>query len=264
MVQESLPRLSVIIPTYNRRDVLQHALDSVRAQTVAVDEIIVVDDASTDGTVEFLRETQPDVVVTRMTKRSGAAAARNAGIAVAAGSYLAFLDSDDRFLPAKLEVQLHLMRAANASFSTTAFMTPDGQTRMNRPVTRPLLLKGNYLGGTSGLLADAALLRKHPFDPSMLAVQDWELFLRLSKIAPFLHVPEPLYVYETRRSDQMTKQKRRRLIGHVQLYRKHIENADVSLSVRLTHRMSHAMLLSDLKSQRSRTLINRIIYRALR
>jgi glycosyltransferase involved in cell wall biosynthesis len=88
---------SVVIPTRNRRELLARALKSVRAQSSAPLEVIVVDDGSTDDTLEFLA-TQADVQVARSPGR-GPGAARNAGAGLAAGEYLAFLDSDDLWFP---------------------------------------------------------------------------------------------------------------------------------------------------------------------
>ena len=100
-----VPLVSVIIPTYNRADLVQEALASVKAQTFRDFEIVVVDDGGTDGTCEVLsawRETR----VLRHPGRRGVSAARNTGITAARGQWLAFLDSDDLWLPDKLARQI--------------------------------------------------------------------------------------------------------------------------------------------------------------
>ena len=96
----------MIIPTYNRRDLLPRALDSVLAQTRDVDEIIVVDDGSTDGTDGMLRTRYGDRVRYVWQPNAGVSAARNHGLRLAQGRYLALLDSDDLWLPAKTELQV--------------------------------------------------------------------------------------------------------------------------------------------------------------
>ena len=96
----------MIIPTYNRRDLLPRALDSVLAQTRDVDEIIVVDDGSTDGTDDMLRTRYGDRVRYVWQPNAGVSAARNHGLRLAQGRYLALLDSDDLWLPAKTELQV--------------------------------------------------------------------------------------------------------------------------------------------------------------
>ena len=97
--------ISVVIPTCNRRDLLPRALDSVLAQTSLADEIIVVDDGSHDGTPELVRRNYPQARLI-VQSNAGVSAARNRGISSATGEWIAFLDSDDAWLPRKLERQL--------------------------------------------------------------------------------------------------------------------------------------------------------------
>lgn len=101
----------MIIPTYNRRDLLPRALDSVLAQTVPVDEIIVIDDGSTDGTDDMLRARYGDRVRYVWQPNAGVSAARNHGLRLAQGRYLALLDSDDLWLPSKTELQVAFLDA---------------------------------------------------------------------------------------------------------------------------------------------------------
>ncbi len=107
-------RISVVIPTYDRLRLLSRALDSVAAQSRKADEIVVVDDGSRDGTERFVLETYPEVRLLRQENR-GVSAARNAGIRAATGGLIAFLDSDDEWLPCKLERQLEAMDASPES-----------------------------------------------------------------------------------------------------------------------------------------------------
>lgn len=105
--------ISVILPTYNRAHVLERALTSVFGQTHLPDEVIVVDDASTDATADVVKRF-PHVRLHRLERNSGAAHARNAGAKLATGEYIAFLDSDDLWLSNKLEVQLVRMNESPA------------------------------------------------------------------------------------------------------------------------------------------------------
>ena len=104
------PIVSVIIPTYNRAEVIERALDSVLAQTYQDYEIIVIDDASTDQTCAVVEAyDDPRIRLIRSHANGGAGAARNAGIVQAQGEYIAFLDSDDEWLAQKLAKQVSLM-----------------------------------------------------------------------------------------------------------------------------------------------------------
>ena len=103
--------VSAIIPTYNRRELVVRAIDSVLSQTWGVDEIVVVDDGSTDGTEAHLRERYGDRIRYVWQANAGVSAARNHGMSVAQGRYFALLDSDDEWLPEKTARQLEWMEA---------------------------------------------------------------------------------------------------------------------------------------------------------
>ena len=100
---------SAVIPVYNRKDRIQPTIESVLNQSVLPREIIVVDDGSTDGTSEFVESKYPDVKVVTQANQ-GVSAARNRGITEAKGEWVAFLDSDDEWLPSKLEMQSSWLR----------------------------------------------------------------------------------------------------------------------------------------------------------
>jgi glycosyltransferase involved in cell wall biosynthesis len=103
--------VSAIIPTYNRRELVQRAIDSVLAQTRPVDEIVVVDDGSTDGTGEALKARYGDRIRYHWQANAGVSAARNTGMSIATGRYFALLDSDDLWRPEKTARQLEWLDA---------------------------------------------------------------------------------------------------------------------------------------------------------
>jgi glycosyltransferase involved in cell wall biosynthesis len=111
------PRASIIVPVYNRRDTVGEAIDSALMQTVADVEVIVVDDGSTDGTAEAVRKAfGGDARVVLLTKENGGtASARNEGLPHARGTYVGFLDSDDRYLPEFLAHQIAALEAHPAA-----------------------------------------------------------------------------------------------------------------------------------------------------
>jgi len=101
-----MDKVSVIIPTYNRRGIISRAIDSVYSQTYKNIEIIVIDDGSTDETSSFLRSKYPNITLLR-TNNEGVAFARNKGINASTGKYVAFLDSDDYWCPEKISKQIN-------------------------------------------------------------------------------------------------------------------------------------------------------------
>src|ERR1039457_5279759 len=105
MSEASAPTASAVIPTYNRARFVGEAIDSILAQTRPVDEIIVVDDGSTDDTIERLKKYAPAIRCVSQQNR-GPSAARNRGIKEAHCDFVAFLDSDDLWIPRKIELQL--------------------------------------------------------------------------------------------------------------------------------------------------------------
>ncbi len=124
--------VSVIMPAYNCADIIGASIESVIAQTYVNWELIVVDDLSSDDTVRVVSEyalKDPRIVCIGLEKNSGAAMARNKAIEVAKGDFIAFLDSDDLWLPNKLEKQIAFMEANNCSLSCTDYIRIDDEGR---------------------------------------------------------------------------------------------------------------------------------------
>lgn len=153
-------RVSVVMPAWNAAATLRDSMDSVFAQTHADVELVVVDDCSQDASWEIIREVaarEPGVVAIRLAKNGGVAAARNAGIEAATGSHIAFLDSDDRWRPEKLEIQLAHMAATGSAISYTAYRRFDEADNTLSVVVPSLeadhaaMLKSNRIGNLTGL-----------------------------------------------------------------------------------------------------------------
>ena len=186
------PAVSVVIPTYQRCALVQEALASVRAQTFADFETIVVDDGSTDGTAEALAPLTDtgDVVYLRQDNR-GVAAARNAGIARARGRIVAFLDSDNRWLPDHLATLVAMLdRHPEAVLACTAprFVLAGREgverTRLVDPV--PDLYTIKWVGFTSSLgVRRKALTAAGGFDETLPVREDVDLWHRLALHGPF-------------------------------------------------------------------------------
>ena len=179
--------VSVIIPTYNRLPFLVPALNSVLEQTCRIHEIIVVDDGSTDGTVEFLLKNFPAVSVISQ-KNQGVSSARNTGIRQATGEWIALLDSDDIWLPEKIEKQVHFL-SQNKSYR--ACQTLEKWIRNGNHVIPPKYLDKSENGlfqrslqrciicPSSVLLHSTIFKEIGLFDESLPLCEDYDFWIRL-------------------------------------------------------------------------------------
>lgn len=199
--------ISVIIPTYNRAHLIRRAVQSVLNQSFTDLEVIVVDDASTDDTQQVV-ESIPDgrVRYFRLPKNMGACAARNHGVAHALGQYIAFQDSDDEWLPNKLECQMKHLTESHANLVFCAFnrydadghflcTTPPASVTPG-PITYEQLLFES-LASTQTILAEKACFENVPFTPDFPRLQDWELMLRMvQKYRVVYHNDILVHLYE--------------------------------------------------------------------
>jgi len=147
--------VSVVMPAHNSQGSLSESVQSVLSQTYGDWELIIVDDASCDGTSALARQFASDdarIRVLSLAQNVGVAEARNCGINAACGQYLAFLDSDDLWLPNKLQIQIDFMRSSGAGFSFAQYRRIDRDGSLSNPVKVPRsvsyegLLRGNSIG----------------------------------------------------------------------------------------------------------------------
>jgi glycosyltransferase involved in cell wall biosynthesis len=209
------PSLSVVVPCYNARSTLAATLASVRAQGQSGLEIIVVDDGSRDGSADWLRETQPDVRVIEQANQ-GVAAARNTGIQQAQAPWVAFLDADDIWLPGKLAAQWQrLSEQPDCRLCYAAWQTWPSQAEQPEPALLAALLApqaASAWAGASGwiypeLLLDCVvwtstvlaqrslLLELGGFDTRLRVGEDYDLWLRASRVTRIERVAQPLALY---------------------------------------------------------------------
>lgn len=201
------PTVSVVMPTYNYGHYLAGALTSALGQTHADLEVLVIDDGSTDNTAAIMQPFLADERV-RYYRRAnqGPAAARNFGIAAARGTWVAFLDADDRWLPAKLEKQL--ARAATALapglvYTRRLRMDAEGrplefkQPRLYSGWVLPQLFRDNFVCFSSVMVRREMLDSVGGFDTTVEHSEDYELLLRLTSRTPVDFVDEPLVYYRT-------------------------------------------------------------------
>jgi glycosyltransferase involved in cell wall biosynthesis len=201
------PRVSVVIPTYNRKALLLESIASVQRQTRGELEILVCDDGSTDGTREAVQSLIASDRRIRWLpgEHSGfPGVVRNRGIRAAGAEWIAFQDSDDLWVPAKLEKQFAVVRAnpeAQFIHSYAAALLPDGTRRRMTPF--PVARHGrvfetflfySVIATPSVLVRRELLLRAGLFDEEMklTVAEDYEFFLRLAAQALFFFIPEEL------------------------------------------------------------------------
>jgi len=201
-----MPKVSVIIPTYNRASLLKQAIQSVLNQTYQNFEIIVIDDASTDNTKKTIQSfDSKKITYICHEKNKGGSAARNTGIKLAKGEYMAFLDSDDEWLPKKLFKQLELFAKSSQGVGVvyTGFTKIDNIKNISKSVMPKkhgriyhLLLLKNYVGTTSTPLLKRECIEKVGlFDENLPSAQDWDMWIRISKYFNFKYIPKPLVKY---------------------------------------------------------------------
>lgn len=226
------PKVSVIIPTFNRSGVLPRAINSVFAQTFHDFEIIVVDDCSTDDTAKVVSSFfDGRIRYIRHEHNKGGGASRNTGIRAAVGEFVAFLDSDDEWLPLKLEKQLRLFSDAKVGVVYCGFVYLNSEHEKGQEALHPLpkdpreeLLVLNFIGPTSVVVIRKALLQKTGgFDEQMPSCQDWDLYLNLRDLCEFGCVEEFLvnYYIDRKRKGQISTNPAAVSAGHRKLDEKY-------------------------------------------
>ncbi len=198
MEQQEL--ISVVIPSYNRRDSLPACLESVLGQRYANIEVLVVDDASTDGTMDYLQTVRdPRLRALGYGENRGACYARNYGAARARGTYLAFQDSDDTWAPDKLEKQLACLRASGADLCFCGMnRIPVEGKPFYYPVHgfHPERALEDFLAenraGTQTMLMRRQVWEELRFDESFRRYQDWDFAIRAAARFSLVYLPEAL------------------------------------------------------------------------
>jgi len=200
-----MPTVSIVIPTLNRAHLVSRAIKSVLNQTYQFFEIIVVDDGSTDETEKIIQEFRNKrIKYIKHKKSKGPGAARNTGIKASSGYYIAFLDSDDEWLPTKLEKQINLFK--KNTFNTGLIYCGVAHIdQINRNVKEKWIpkyrgyvfeknLSANFVvsGSSSVIVQRKALKKAGKFDESLPSCEDWDLWIRIANYFEFDYVPEIL------------------------------------------------------------------------
>ena len=245
--------IAVVIPVRNRPDVLTRAVRSVQAQTFAVDEIIIVDDGSTDRTGEVIRELAAKdgrVRFVRQLQRKGASAARNLGVRRAHAEWIAFLDSDDEWMPRKIERQIaHIAMQPDCVASFTGYQTvSDGPLWESMPpesVSLFDLQKINVLGTTStAMVRRSILIKAGGFDERLPSCQDWDLWIKLRTFGPFCTVSDILVSFHQGGTDRISKNMDSVLNGHRIIFQRIMSNVKRSCRRRVS--ASHNLRMTQI------------------
>ena len=203
---ETQPLVSVVIPTFNRAHILEEAVNSVIAQDYLHWELHIVDDGSTDGTRELVEQFRGDERIHyHWQENAGQATARNHGVSQARGDYIAFLDSDDRWLPHKLRVQVQCLvedPQIDVIYGDVERIDADGNRLPDRPtlprysgtVWRQLLVD-NFIPLITSMVRSETIKQAGGLDTSFRCADDYNLWLRLSATAVFKHLPDVVAQY---------------------------------------------------------------------
>lgn len=201
--------VSIIIPTFNRKDTILKSLQSILNQTHKNIEVIIVDDGSTDETYRlFEKQTDKRINFYRYEKNQGACYARNYGFSKSNGVYIAFHDSDDEWVPSKLEEQLHELKKNNYDFIFCGMTRIKGNNKYYFPMTKfnengdvlHQQLMQNHIS-TQTMLMKREVLEKVNFDITFKRFQDWDFSLQVIlnnfKIG---YLEEPLVISEVQKN----------------------------------------------------------------
>lgn len=227
MPTSQIASISVVIPAYNRARTIGYCLDSVLSQSYPPTEIIVVDDSSTDETVDIVRNYNSlKILCVVLEKKSGAQAARNRGIWEAKGDWIAFQDSDDEWLPDKLEKQLAALVQVNFNPMTVVhgdcFVFNQNKNESyvwNLPLVHGTDVFTKLLESPGpvfpSLLTSKIALEKIGFlDEQVPSYQEWDTAIRLARECEFIHIREPLFTYHQHQWETISKDKRRDIEGY--------------------------------------------------
>ena len=191
------PLVSVVIPTYNRRGMVQDAIDSVFSQTYRPLELIVVDSGSNDGTKEAVLGLDKGVIYLE-SKTKGPSSARNMGISSATGDYIAFLDDDDLWHPEKIEIQIEFLKRHPdvAMVSSDTVSQDEDITPKNEPWIfgdlYPRLFMESFVSTPTVVVRRDVVEEVGGFNEKYIRAEDYDLWLKIAKVFPIAHLKAPL------------------------------------------------------------------------
>lgn len=193
--------VSVVIPVFNAQDYLEDTLACVFAQTYPHIQIIAVDDGSTDGSLDILLRYSDRLTIVRQ-QNQGVAVARNRGVREASGDWIAFLDADDLWHPEKIERQLNTSMGFDWSHTDSVFMGGANNGRRDSELTAKSggmvfeqLVCSNFVGTSSVIIRRDCFLAHGGFQELLTSIEDWDLWIRVSRSHPLAYLDEPMMRY---------------------------------------------------------------------
>ena len=204
--------ISVVIPTFNRLIYLERAIKSVLNQTIKVNEIIIVDDGSNDGTSEFIHSKYPDLKYI-FQSNSGVSAARNVGITTAKSNWIAFLDSDDEWVNNKLKeqvTQLELEPEINFCHSNELWIRNGNKIKQKNSHQKfgglifDKCLDKCRISPSTVICKKTLLIKLEGFDEDFFICEDYDLWLRVTSQNPVLYIDKPLIIKYGGHHDQLS------------------------------------------------------------
>lgn len=261
-------KVSVIVPAYNREKTIERCIGSIAGQTLPPYEVIVVDDGSSDRTAELAEKCGggPRVRVIRQDRR-GAQAARNCGILNAEGNYIAFCDSDDEWLPDKLEAQVEaLRRNEDAVVYGDYYVQTDWAGRVPKAYraaagkpeagARRLCSVGGKSGYVYGemlrnscclfqtlLTSRSNLMGIGLLDEEVPSFQEWDTAIRLAEKHEFIYLERPLFVYHLHDGETISKSTKKYIDGLEYIYGKFEKEAESVLGHKEITRRHRTLLI---------------------
>jgi glycosyltransferase involved in cell wall biosynthesis len=226
------PLVSVVIPTFNGSGQVQSAIQSVLDQTYSNLEAVVVDDRSIDNTVQIIEEyarKDPRIRLIVHNERKGAQAARNTGTKAGSGEWIAFLDSDDKWLPDSLNSRLQAAATSGSHVvHTDCYVVDPEATGVRRMGVRPMegdiyrqLLRKFRPVFPALLVSREALASIGYLDETIVSCQEWDTAIRLAKHYEFSFVPQATSICDCGHPDTVSKDSFRTALGYEQVFTKH-------------------------------------------
>ncbi len=249
----SVPSVSVIMPAYNVERYISEAIESILHQSFSDFEFIIVDDHSSDRTLDVVKSfARRDARIRYLSnaRNMRRAAASNVGIALARGVFVAVMDADDIAMPERLEKQVRFLDAhaeVGAVGGAMVLMTPDGRVtgerryRISDAAIRKGIFKYNPFCHPSVMMRRSLVLEAGLYDPHYATAEDYDLYFRLGKVAKFANLAEVLLRYRVRENGSLMSNLRATEVASLRIRKKYFVEYGATLSDRIycaVHQMS--------------------------